>query len=202
MDMRTLTVHDYHSYSVEAGAAAVVKITDDYHPTRVTAMKEFSWYVVGTVYNDTVHNPAVGYHYRDGPADKVVLVKKDGSEVELAKGGVAAYAKKGDYAPGSTIDSRDVFRGAKLPKEGTYTIWLVAGSVSDDELALAEPVEGGYMLETSHLAGLQGVPFAVGAEAPILVDTLWDWLVRPALALSPVLFTGGVVAWSEFTKRR
>jgi hypothetical protein len=201
--MHTFTQHDYKEYSVQASLAPYVAVREASHPTSVTVNKEFAWYVVGEVKNGAVHNPAVGYHYKDGPADSVKIVDKNGGEHDVPKGYAVFYLKPGDQPAGTLIDSRDAYRGAKYPAAGTYTARLVAGAISDDELAMAVPLaEGLYMLVSSHIAELEGAAFAVGAEAPVLVDTLWDWLVRPALALSPILFTGGVVAYAELSKRR
>ena len=167
--MRTFTIHDYKSYAVSVAApAGKVYVKDASHPTSVAVNQEFSWYLVGEVRDGTVRNPAIGYYYYNGPADRIRLVRKDGSAVDLPKGSVAVLLKKGDQPAGTTIDSRDVLRGAVYPVAGTYTIVLCAGAVSDEEAAVSvASVMGLYEHVTSHVSSLTGVPLSIQAS-PLL----------------------------------
>jgi hypothetical protein len=140
-------------------------VKDASHPTSVTVNQEFSWYLVGEVRDGTVRNPAIGYYYYNGPADKIKLVKKDGTTLDLARGYVAILLKKGDQPVGTTIDSRDAFRGAVYPFAGTYTIYLCAGALSDDEAAAsAASVMDLYEHVTSHVSSLAGAPLSIQAS--------------------------------------
>jgi len=167
--MHTFTIHDYRNYSVQAsGVAGKVYVKDASHPTSVTVNQEFSWYLVGEVRDGTVRNPAIGYCYYNGPADRIRLVKKDGSAVDLPKGYVAVLLKKGDQPVGTTIDSRDVFRGAVYPVAGTYTVYLCTGALSDDEAAVSvASVMDLYEHVTSHVSSLTSMPLSIQAS-PIL----------------------------------
>lgn len=194
--MRTFNVQDKREYSVSAAVPvgrAVVKEAN--HPTSVEVDREFSWYVVGHVTDGVVRNPGVGYLYKDGPASSIKLVRKDGTEVDLPKGYVTVVYLKGDQPTCTQVDSREVFRGAKFPVEGTYTIWLCAGYTSDAEAAMGRLSLGGmYELVTMNIAGLQGAPIMVNA---------WPWdILSAVLAGAPLLLVGGAIAANEILKRR
>jgi hypothetical protein len=167
--LRSFTIDDYKSYAVSAATGAgKVYVKDASHPTSVTVNQEFSWYLVGEVRDGTVRNPAIGYYYYNGPADRIRLVKNDGSAVDLPKGYAAVLLKKGDQPVGTTIDSRDVFRGAVYPAAGTYTIYLCAGALSDDEAAASvASVMDLYEHVTSHVSSLTGLPLSIQAS-PLL----------------------------------
>ena len=194
--MRTYTIQDYRSYSVEAKVpAGKVVVTGASHPTSVTVNQEFAWYVVGQVTDGVVRNPAVGYYYGEGPASSVKIVKSDGTEIDLPKGAAQVVYLKGDQPAGTTIDSRSILRGAKFPAAGTYTIWLCAGYLSDAEAALGRLSLGGvYELVTTHLERFEG--------APIVVDTWVPWILGPLIAGLPLLVVGGVIVANEVSKLR
>lgn len=173
--MKTFYYQDKREYSVSASAqAGKVLIKDASHPTSVTVNREFAWYVVGHVEEAPVDNPGVAYYYKDGPADKVVLVKTDGSEVLLDKGYARAIYYKGTKDVCTDIDSRAILRGAKFPAAGTYAVWLLSGYLSADEAAMGSPSLGDlYELMTSHVKSFMGVPVVtrVASVASGLVPT-------------------------------
>jgi hypothetical protein len=162
-NLRTYYYQDKREYSVSAQAeAGKVVIVDASHPTSVNVNKEFAWYVVGHVEVASITNPGVAYAYHDGPADNIVLVKTDGSEVTLPKGYAAVIYYKATKDPCTNIDSRNVLRGAKFPAAGTYTIWLLSGYVSADEAAMGKLSLGGlYELLTPHIKYFTGAPVTV-----------------------------------------
>jgi hypothetical protein len=185
---RTVYYQDKREYSVNVGApAGKVVITDASHPTSTDVNKECPWYVVGHVENAPVTNPGVGYLYKDGPADKIIIVNKDGSEDTLSKGYCLAIYYKATKDPCTNIDSRALERGVKFPAAGTYTIWLISGYVSADEAALGTLTpEELYKLQTSHFKALSAAPVTikttaagiVPAVAPIALGTLALLLVK------------------------
>jgi hypothetical protein len=193
--MQTYTVQDYKAYSVEAKVpAGKTVVKDASHPTSVNVNQEFAWYVVGQVTDGVVRNPGVAYYYKDGPAASVKIVKNDGTEIDLPKGSALVLYVKGDQPVGTTIDSRNAFRGAKFPAAGTYTIWLCAGYVSDAEAAMGKLSLGGlYELVTPHLEGFEGSPF--------LVDVWPINIIVSALTMGfPLLVVAGVIAANELSK--
>jgi len=124
-------VTDQRKYTVTSSSAPPTKgtvvITSAYQPGTVYVNEEFGWYVVGQVQNGVVTNPGVGYYYIAGPASSITVVRADGTEITISPGQIAYAYLKGDQQPGTTIDSRQFFRSAKFPEEGTYTVGLVAG---------------------------------------------------------------------------
>jgi hypothetical protein len=162
----SITVQDYRSYTVSAsgGAAGVMKITSADHPTSVSVNKEYSWYVVGQATGGAVHNPGVGLWYYSGPADKITLVLKDGSKMDVPKGWAGVVYKKGDYAEGTIVDSRDGLRGAIIPVAGTYEIRLIAGVLTDDEALLGMPFGNVFTLvEPGSAIKGYSIPFTITA---------------------------------------
>ncbi len=182
---QTFNYQDKREYSVNAMApAGKVLIKEASHPTSVNVNQEFAWYVVGHVTDADVTNPGVVYWYRDGPAASIVLVKQDGSEVSLPKtyGQVIYY--KATKSPCTDVDSRAIFRGAKFPAAGTYTIWLLSGYLSADEAAMGLPSLGGlYELATRHLKAFTGIPVTVQTAASRLIPTLAPLAVGGLLLL-------------------
>jgi hypothetical protein len=172
--LRTFTYQDKREYGVNAAApAGKVIIVDASHPTSVNVNQEFPWYVVGHVENAQVTNPGVAYAYVDGPAGNVVLVKNDGSEVRLALGYAQIIYYKATKDPCTNIDSRYIFRGAKFPNAGTYTIWLLSGYLSTDEAAMGRLSLGGlYELTSPHLAAFTGAPVTVKTTVSKLAPTI------------------------------
>jgi len=176
MEMRTFNYQDLREYSVQSETAPApppegrVLIADASHPSRVTVNEEFSWYVVGHVEDALVHNPGVAYVYLDGPANSITLVGADGSRDTLEKGTFMTIYYHADKDPCTNVDSRDVYRGAIFPAEGTYTIWLLSGYLSEDEAAAGLPTLAGLMkLKSRHLAGFAGFPVRVSAAQAISI---------------------------------
>jgi len=181
----SITVQDSRSYTVSAsgGAAGAMEITSANHPTSVYVNQEYSWYVVGRATGGAVHNPGVGLWYYSGPADKIMLVKKDGSKMDVPKGWVGVVYKKGDYAEGTIVDSRDGLRGAIIPVAGTYEIRLIAGVLTDDEALQGMPFGNVFMLvEPGSAVKGYAIPFTItagelaelaisllGASVPVIV---------------------------------
>jgi hypothetical protein len=182
--LRTFTYQDKREYPVNAGAAAgKVVITDASHPTSVNVNQEFSWYVVGHVENAQVANPGVAYAYVDGPAANIVLVTTLGSGVNLPKGYAQIIYINETKNPCTNIDSRLLFRGAKFPAAGTYTIWLLSGYLSANEAAMGKLSLGGlYELISPHLAAFTGAPVTVKTTVSKLAPTIGP-LALGALAL-------------------
>jgi len=172
--LRTFTPQDKREYSVSAAApAGKVIIKEASHPTRVEVNKEFSWYVVGHVTDGDVTNPGVAYYYRDGPAPELILVKNDGSETRLPRGYALVLYYKATKGPCTDIDSRKVYRGAKLPAAGTYAIWLLSGYLTPEEAAMGKlSLAGLYELSTPHLAAFTGAPLTVQTAISRLTPTL------------------------------
>jgi len=172
-------------------------IVDYDHPGEVNVNEEVSWYVVGEVRDGVVRNPGVGLYYKDGPADKIIIVEKDGKKVEVPKDYARIYYFKGDRDPGTRIDSRNAFRGVIYPEAGTYTIWLVSGYVSEDEAAMGLPIGYGcYVLSTKHVVPLSHVQltfktFEVGPEG---IATVLG-------ALSPLILVGAILGYNEAVKK-
>ena len=172
--MHTFNVQDLREYSVRAEVVPApppegrVLITDASHPTSVNVDEEFSWHVVGHVEDAMVHNPGVAYVYVDGPADSITLVGADGTRDILEKGMVQIIYFHADKDPCTNVDSRDVYRGAIFPAEGTYTIWLLSGYLTEEEAVAGLPALAGMMkLKTRHLAGFAGFPVRVSAAQAI-----------------------------------
>ena len=197
--VKTLYVHDYRERMVAAQLpAGKCVIVDASHPSEVTVNEEASWYVVGEVRDGYVHNPAVALWYRDGPADSITVTDRLGNRYPLARGEAAWLAVKGDAAPGARVDSRNFYRGAIYPQAGTYTIWLVSGYITDEELAMGLSVNVTMARGiTRRFAMLSWAPltFIVGGPIDVALSLLW-W----AGALSPLIAVGGVVGYSEALK--
>ncbi len=104
-----------------------VNITEANHPDTVYVNQEFSWYVVGQVQNGYVTNPAVGYYYISGPASSITIIDVAGNEHYVSPGQIIFVYLTGTQPPGTTIDSRLLYRYAVYPQTGTYQVALVAG---------------------------------------------------------------------------
>ncbi|MGB9672335.1 MAG: hypothetical protein ACPLZY_04235 [Candidatus Norongarragalinales archaeon] len=166
MSKQTFNYQDKREYSVNAAApAGKVLIKEASHPTSVNVNQEFAWYVVG-------------------PAASIVLVRQDGSEVSLPKTYAETIYYKDTKSPCTDVDSRAIFRGAKFPAAGTYTIWLLSGYLSADEAAMGLPSLGGlYELATRHLKTFTGIPVTVQTAASRLIPTLAPLAVGGLLLL-------------------
>jgi len=192
-------VQEYKSYDVRAQKLeGVVRLVEADHPTSVNVNEEFSWHAVGHVENAPVSYPGVGYYYVDGPADSITIVRTDGVEEELQKGYVYAIFIIGRDQPECTnIDSRVIARGAKFPEEGTYTIKLCSGYVSEEEAPQARRVFGNLaVLKTRHVRTLVGMPVTVTATPSLEVALSYF------LAGLPIITVVGAIAINELNKLR
>jgi len=105
-----------------------VVLTYTSHPTNVTVNQEVIWYALAQVRDSNVPNPFVAYLYKDGSAESVTIVYKDGTKTPLPKGALAVYQiDNPSVPPGTTIDSRNEFRGTIFPIQGIYYIYIYAG---------------------------------------------------------------------------
>jgi len=105
-----------------------VVLTYTSHPTNVIANIEVNWYALAQVRDSNVPYPFVGYFYKDGSADSITIVYKDGTTTPLPKGALAVYQIDNPSAtPGTTIDSRNEFKGTIFPIQGIYYIYIYAG---------------------------------------------------------------------------
>lgn len=175
--MQTLKTFYYQAkqeYAVSAAApTGKVLIKEAKHPTSVNVNVEFEWYVVGHVEDGVVHNPGVAYVYVDGPASNIVLVKTDGSEINLPKGNALILYYHADKDVCTDIDSRNVFKGAKFPNAGTYTIWLLSGYLTEDEAAMGRATFAGLSeLLTRHIKNFAGYPVTVTVPTTRLATSL------------------------------
>jgi hypothetical protein len=108
-----------------------VLLKEVFHPSSVRVGEEFAWYAVGIVSGQNETNPAVGYSYQDGPADSIYIIKNDGSRETVPRDPNSIYGVylAGTYPPGTTVDSRDLLRGAVYPAQGKYRILIASGVV-------------------------------------------------------------------------
>ena len=191
-------VQDYKSYTVSAQlppGKCVIKSAS--HPTDVYVNREVSWYVVGEVRDGYVNNPGVSYRYYGGPSNSIKLVDNAGNKKDLPIDCIAVVYRKGTQPPGTTIDSRDMYRGVIFPQAGTYTIWLCAGYVSDTEAAAGSLVVGDLYtitLHPEHIVMQAGVPLTIEIPEPMEVG------IGLLMAAAPLIVAGGVVGYNELIK--
>lgn len=157
--------------------AGKVLIKEASHPTSVQVDVEFPWHVVGHVTDAPVTNPGVAYYYRDGPADSVTLIRKDGAETALPKGKARIIYYHADKPVCTDVDSRGIYKGAKFPVEGTYSIWLLSGWLEEAEAAMGfVSLAGMKEFTTRNVSGF--------AAFPLLVEAGWT---SALLAVSPIV---------------
>jgi hypothetical protein len=110
--------------------------------------REYSWYIVGRVINAPVTNPGVCFFYLDGPSN-ITLVKNDGTTETLAPFRFSVVYKEGSQPVGTTIDSREVYRGVVFPALGSYILLLQVGQYfeSGSESSSAEETASSLTME-------------------------------------------------------
>lgn len=138
-----------------------------------------------------VENPGIGLAYIDGPADTITVVDPlTKREQVIRKGYVWTVYKTGWQQYCVTIGPYDFT--FKVSEKGTYTLWLVAGYVSENKFRCTDYREVSFTAE-------ERPPPIPWWEQKILGIPLWAWLVL-GVGIVPVAAVAAVVAESERRK--
>ncbi len=120
--------HDVAEVSVTVVTAGKFMIDSYTHPTEAMTNIEYPLVITGKVVDGSVINPIIVYlHAPDSPAEKLILVKTDGTEIELGRGQSAYVQFKGTYGKDTKLDTSKEWRGVKFPSAGSYKIRIETG---------------------------------------------------------------------------